>query len=74
MSFALEEARFKSHVERTVVTSPSIKAKKYNNEDWMRNIYAHEMKICEFQDNVCKVIAKIEKIYTEITQGEFSSV
>lgn len=37
----------------------------------MKKIYAWEEKICEFQNNAYKAIAKIGKMYTNIVQKEF---
>ena len=65
MSFALEEARLWRHVERTAVAPPSLEAKPDDNEDRMERIYAREEKICEFQDNARKAIAKIGKMCTD---------
>lgn len=40
----------------------------------MENIFAKEKKICEFEDNTWKVVAKIRKMYTHIIQKEFLSL
>ena len=74
MGFALEEARLWRHVEGTAVAPPSFKAKEDDSDDQMEKIYAREEKICEFQDNARKAIAKIGKICTETVQKEFFSV
>lgn len=71
MSFVLEEARLWTHVERTAVAPLPHMAKADDNKDQMDKIYAFEEKICEFQNNTCKAIAKIRKMCTEIIQKEF---
>lgn len=48
------------------VPPPLFKAKKDNSKDQIEKIYTQEEKFQEFQDNVCKAIAKIRKIYTDI--------
>lgn len=40
--------------------------KKDNSKNWIKKIYAYDKKICKFQDNTDKVIAKIGKIYMNI--------
>ena len=74
MSFALNEARLWRHVEGTAVAPPSLQAKKDDSEDRMEKIFAREEKICEFQDNACKAVAKIGKMCTDTVQKEFLSV
>lgn len=74
MSFALEEARLWRHVEGTAVALPPLKAKEDESEDRMEKIYAREEKICEFQDNARKAVAKIGKMCTDTVQKEFLSV
>ena len=75
MSFALEEARLWRHVKETAVAPPPpLKAKEDDSDNQMEKIYAQEEKICEFQDNACKAIAKIGKMCTETVQKEFFSV
>ena len=74
MSFGLEEARLWRHVEGTAVAPPPLEPKKDDSEDRMEKIYAREEKICEFQDNACKAVAKIEKMCTDTVQKEFLSV
>ena len=71
MSFTLEEARLWRHVEGTAVASLPLMAKADDSEDQMEKIYAREEKICEFQDNARKAIAKIEKMCTKTVQKEF---
>ena len=71
MNFVLKEARFWRYVEKTIVTSLFLEAKKDDSEDWMEKIYAWEEKICKFQNNACKIIAKIKKIYIDTVQKEF---
>ena len=68
MSFALEEARLWRHVEGTAVSPHSPKAKEDDNEDGMEKIFAREEKICEFEDNVRKEVAKIGKMCTDTVQ------
>ena len=74
MSFALEEARLWRHVEGTAVSPPPLKAKEDDSEDRMEKIFAREEKICEFQDNARKAVAKIGKMCTDTVQKEFLSV
>ena len=74
MSFALEEARLWRHVEGTAIPPPPLMPKGDNSEDRMERIYARDEKICEFQDNARKAIAKIGKMCTETVQKEFLSV
>ena len=74
MSFGLEEARLWRHVEGTAVAPPPLEPKKDGSEDRMEKIYAREEKICEFQDNACKAVAKIENMCTGTVQNEFLSV
>lgn len=71
MSFALEKARVWRYIEKTAVTSSLLKTKKDNSKDWMEKIYTWEKKICKFQDNGCKVIAKIRKMCTSTIQKKF---
>ena len=40
----------------------------------MEKIFAREEKICEFQDNTRKAVAKIEKMCTDTVQKEFFSI
>ena len=40
----------------------------------MEKISTRDEKICEFEDNARKAIAKIGKMYTETVQKEFLSV
>ena len=74
MSFALEEARLWRHVEGTAIAPPPLMPKGDDSEDRMEKIYAREEKICEFEDNARKAIAKIGKMCTETVQKEFLSV
>ncbi len=74
MSFALEEARLWRHVERTAVASPPLETKKNDSEDQRENIFARKDKICEFQDNARKALAKIGNMCTDTVQKEFLSV
>ena len=74
MSFALEEARLWRHIEGTAIPPPPLMPKGDDSKDWIEKIYARDEKICEFQDNARKVIAKIGKMYTEIVQKEFLSI
>lgn len=67
MSFALEEARLWRHVEETAVLPPQLEPKNDDSEDRME-------KICEFQDNARKAVAKIGKICIDTVQKEFRSV
>ncbi len=71
MSFSLEEARLWRHVEGTAVSPPPLKAKKDDSEDRMEKIFAWEEKICEFQDNSRKAVAKIRKMCTNTVKKEF---
>ena len=66
MSFALEKARLWRYIEETAVAPPPLVAKKDDNEDQLKKIYAWEEKIVEFQDNAHNAIAKIGKICTDI--------
>ena len=74
MSFALEEARLWRYIKGTAVASPPLVAKKDDNEDWLKKIYAWKEKIVKFQDNTRKAIAKIEKMCTNIVQKKFFSI
>ncbi len=74
MSFALEEARLWRHVEGTAVSPPPLKAKEDDSEDRIEKIFAREEKICEFQDNARKAVAKIGKMCTDTVRKEFFSV
>ena len=65
MSFALEEARLWKYVEGTAVAPPLLKPKKDDSEDQMKKRYAREEKICKFQNNACKTVAKIGKMCTD---------
>ena len=68
MSFALEEARLWRHVEGTTVSPPALEAKEDDSEDRMEKIFARKEKICEFQDNTRKTVAKIGKMCTDTVQ------
>ncbi len=74
MSFALEEARLWRHVEGTAVSPPPLKVKEDDSENRMEKIFAWEEKICKFQDNARKAVAKIGKRCTDKVQKEFLSV
>ncbi len=74
MSFALEEARLWRHIEETAVSPSPLKAKEDDSEDRMEKIFAREEKICEFQDNARKEVAKMGKICTHTVQKKFLSV
>ncbi len=74
ISFALEEARLWRPVEGTEVAPPPLKLKADDTEDRMKRIFAREEKICEFQDNARKAVAKIGKMYTDTVQKKFLSV
>ena len=65
MSFALEEVKLWRYVERTAIASSPFMTKKNDSKVEIERIYACEEKICPFQDNVCKTIAKIGKMCTE---------
>lgn len=65
MSFALHEAKLQRHVEGTVIAPLSLMPKRDNSKDQMEKIYAREEKICKFEDNAHKAIAKIGKMCTE---------
>ncbi len=65
MSFDLDEARLWRHVEGTAVSHPLLKANENNSEDRMKKIFAREEKICEYQDNARKGVAKIGKMCTD---------
>ena len=71
MSFALKEARLWKHVQGTAVSLLPLKADRDDSEDQMEKIFVREKKICEFQDNARKAVAKIGKMYTDIVQKEF---
>lgn len=73
MSFASEEARLWRHVEGTAVSSPRLEPKKDDSEDRMEKIFAREEKICEFEDNARKAVAKIGKICIDTTKKVFFS-
>ena len=68
MSFTLEEARLWRHVEGTAVSPPALKAKEDDSEDRIEKIFARKGRICEFQDNARKTVAKIEKMCTDTVQ------
>ncbi len=74
MSFALEEAKLWRHVERTAVSPTPLRAKKDDSKDRMGKIFAREQKICEFQDNAGKTVAKIGKMCTDTVQNKFLSI
>lgn len=65
LNFALEEVRLWRHIERMAVALSPLEAKKDDSEDQIEKIYTWEKKICKFQDNACKAIAKIQKICTD---------
>lgn len=48
--------------------------KKDDSKDQMKKNYACNEKICKFEDNAHKAIAKIKKICTETVQKKFLSV
>ena len=68
------EARLWRHVEGTAVSPPRLEPKKDDNEDRMEKIFTREEKICEFEDNARKAVAKIGKMCTDTVQKEFLSV
>ena len=68
MGFVPEEAGLWRHVEGTAVALSYLEAKKNDNEDRMEKIFARKVKICEFQDNSWKAIAKIGKMCTDTVQ------
>lgn len=74
MSFALEEARLWRHVEGTAIAPPPLMPKGDDSEDQIERIYARDEKICKFQDNARKAIAKTGKMCTETVQKKFFSV
>ena len=74
MNFALEKTGLWRYVEGTAVAPPPLIAKKDDNEDQLKKIYAREEKIIKFQDNTHKAIAKIRKMCTDKVQKEFFSV
>lgn len=45
-----------------------VEAKEDNSENQMKKIFTQKEKICEFQDNICKKVAKIGKIYTDTVE------
>ncbi len=65
ISFTLEEARLWRHIERTAIAPPLFMPKGDVREDGMEKIYTREEKICKFEDNARKTIAKIGKMCTE---------
>lgn len=70
MSFTLNKVRLWRHVEKTVLVHSCLKPKEDNSEDQIKKIFAREEKICEFEDNALKTIAKIGKICTNTVQKE----
>lgn len=62
MSFALEKVKLWRHIKRTAISTPTFIPKVDDSKEQMERIYAWNKKICEFQDNTCKAIAKIRKI------------
>lgn len=74
MSFALEEAKLWKHVKRMANASPTLNVKANDIKDWIEKIYAWKEKICEFEDNAHKAIAKIGKMCIETIQKEFFSI
>lgn len=68
MSCALKEVKHWRHMKETAIVPPLVMPKGDDSKNWMKKIYTCEEKICEFQDNTCKVIAKIREMYTEIVQ------
>lgn len=71
MSFTLEETRLWSHMEGMAIAFPPFIPKRDNSKDQIEKIYVNEEKICKFQDNTCKAIAKIRKMCTEKVQNKF---
>ena len=61
-------------IEGTPVASSTQKPKAEDTEDRMKKIFAREEKICEFQDNAQKVVAKIGNMCTDTVPKEFSLV
>ena len=73
ISFALKEARLWRQVEGTAVAFPLLKRKEDDSEDRMEKIFAREGKICEFEDNAQKAVAKIG-MFTDTVQKGFHLV
>lgn len=71
MRFILEEAKLWRNVKATTIASSFLILKKDNDEDWIKKIYACNKKICEFQDNICKAISKIGKMYSKKVPKKF---
>ena len=65
MSFVLEGARLLRHVKGTAIVLPPLMPKGDDSKDCLEKIYAWDKKICEFEDNAHKAIAKIGKICTQ---------
>lgn len=61
VSFALEEARFEKQLEETSFAYFFLWAKKNDIENRGEKIFAQEEKICKFQADTNKAVAKIEK-------------
>ncbi len=74
MSFALKKARFWRHIEGTAIALLPLMPKENDSKDQIERIYALDEKICKFQDNTRKAIAKIGKMCTKTVQKEFLSV
>lgn len=68
MSFAVKKARLWRHVEEMAVSPPRLKPKKDDGKDWIKKIFARKEKICEFEDNTEKTVAKIRKMCTDTIQ------
>lgn len=66
MSFALEKAKLGRYVKKIAVITTSFKSQLDNSEDCMEKVFAKEEKICEYEDNAWKAVAKMETICTDI--------
>lgn len=71
MSFALKGVGQLKHIEKIAIAPLPLILKRDDSKDRLEKIYAWNKKICEFEDNACKTIAKIRKMYTETVQNEF---
>lgn len=56
------------------VAPPSLEAKIDNKKDRIEKIYTKKEKIIKFQNNACKAIAKIGKMYINTSQKIFFPV
>lgn len=65
ISLPLEKSRLWRYIKETAVAPPSLKPNDDDSVDRMEKIFAKEEKICKFEKNARKAIAKIGKICTE---------